>query len=218
MARSYDLSLLPSLQEQAAFFKQQSLELVSFCEEEYGRFLAVVDAQSDKTEDAEMLESLEEVYSFAADRLESLQEMMASEIAGIEDWQKMLDRVAQTGDTALWADVAQEMLEDGDFKENAHDFKAWAIEEMVSLKRGVTDVLDDWKAAIEEGNAADLARFIEAIDEMEEEESDGETCCDDEECEDSCEEEASCCDEDEEEGCCGRQDPCCRLTDDEDEE
>lgn len=218
MARSYDLSLLPSLQEQAAFFKQQSLELVSFCEEEYGRFLEAVDAQSDKTDDAATLESLEEVYSFAADRLEALQEMMASEVAGIEDWQKMLDRVAQTGDTALWADVAQEMLEDGDFKENAHDFKAWAIEEMVSLKRGVTDVLDDWKAAIAEGNAADLARFIEAIDEMEDEESEGETCCDDEECADSCEGEARCCDEEEEEGCCGRQDPCCRLSEDEDEE
>ncbi|MDQ5890660.1 MAG: hypothetical protein QG604_534 [Candidatus Dependentiae bacterium] len=210
MARSYDISLLPSLQEQAAFFKQQSLELVKFCEDEYGRFLALIDAQSDKTEDAETIEDLQEIYAFAASRLEALQEMMQQEVDAIEDWQKMLDRVALTGDTALWADVAEEMITEGDFKADAHEFKAWATEEMVSLKRGVNEVLVDWQSAIEEGNIADLAKFIEAIDEMEEEEAEG-NCCLDDECSDE-----ECGDDSDE--CCGKQDPCCRTEDEQDEE
>lgn len=214
MARSFDISLLPALQEQAVFFKNQSLELVSFCEEEYGRFLAFIDSYSDTTEDAEALENLEEIYAFAAGRLEGLQEMMQQEVAGVEDWQKMLDRVALTGDTALWADVAEEMINQGDFKTDTNEFKAWATEELVSLKRGVSEVLSDWQSAIEEGNITDLAKFIEAIEEMEEEEAEGE-CCTDEECEDD--ECGMDCD-DESDECCGRQDPCCRTeSDDEDE-
>lgn len=213
MARTFDISLLPSLQEQAAFFKNQSLELVSFCEDEYGRFLNFIDSYSDNTEDADIIESLEEIYSFAASRLEGLQEMMQQEVEGVEDWQKMLDRAAATGDTALWAEVADEMINQGDFKADANEFKAWATEEMASLKRGVTEVLSDWQAAIEEGNVTDLAKFIEAIDEMEEEEAEGE-CCSDDECEDDeCGEE---CDESDE--CCGKQSPCCRTAGEEDED
>lgn len=213
MARFYDISLLPSLQEQAAFLRQQSLELVEFCEAEYGRFLTLVDAQSEKTESAEDIESLEEIYSYAASRLEDVQEMITSEVEAIDEWQKTLERVAATGDTALWADIAEEMLNDADFKADANEFKAWAVSEMSTLKRGVVEVLSDWEATILEGNAADLAKFVEAIAEMEEEEAEleGDECCDGEE---ECGEECSDRGEDD---CCGRKTPCCR-TDKEDED
>lgn len=213
MARSYDLSLLPALQEQAAFFKQQSLDLVTFCEAEYGRFLSMIDVQSAKTDNAENIENLEEIYSFAAGRLEALQEMMQEEVTAIEDWQRSLDRVAMTGDTGLWADVAEEMIEDGDFKADTNEFKAWSTAEMASLKNGVSEVLGDWQSAIEEGSTADLAKFIEALDDMEAEEAEmeDEGCCDDEECEDDeCGMDAD--------DCCGKQDPCCRLEDEEESE
>jgi hypothetical protein len=210
MARSYDLSLLPSLQEQAAFFKQQSLDLIAFCEKEYNAFLAIVDLQNEKTDDAAVKESLEEVYDFAASRLEALQEMMRDEIMAVEEWQKALTQVEKTRDTALWADVAEEMLENADFKTDANEFKAWATGEMASLKRGVDEVLSDWRAAVEEGNATDLAQFIEALESMEEEESEGECCEDDED--------GDCCVEDEDDACCGRQDPCCRAESDEADE
>ena len=214
VARFYDISLLPSLQEQAAFLKQQSIELVEFCEAEYGRFLTLVDAQSEKTESAQDIESLEEIYAYAASRLEDVQEMISGEVEAIEEWQKTLERVAATGDTALWADVAEEMLNDADFKSDANEFKAWAVSEMSSLKRGVVEVLSDWEATILEGNAADLAKFVEAIAEMEDEEVDlegGDECCDeDEECGDECSER-------EEDDCCGRKTPCCR-TEEEDED
>ena len=209
VARSYDLSLLPSLQEQAAFFKEQSLDLVVFCEKEYGEFLAMIDEQNAKTDDAAAKESLEEIYDFAASRLEALQEMMRDEVAAIEEWQKSLYNVEKTGDTALWADIAEEMLNDADFKTDANEFKSWAIAEMLSLKRGVNEVLSDWKAAIEEGSTVELAQFIEALEAMEDEENDFEdnSCCDDDE--------DGCCDTDSSDGCCGKQDPCCRVESDE---
>ncbi|MEI7580323.1 MAG: hypothetical protein WCJ17_00845 [bacterium] len=211
MARSYDLSLLPSLQEQAAFFKQQSLDLVAFCEKEYTAFLAVVDLQNAKTDDAAIKESLEEIYEFAASRLEALQDMMRDEVMAVEEWQKSLSQVEKTRDTALWADVAEEMLENADFKTDANEFKAWATGEMASLKRGVDEVLADWRAAVEEGNATDLAQFIEALESMEDEEAEGECCEDDED--------GDCCaNDDTDDDCCGRQDPCCRVEADEDEE
>jgi len=215
VARSYDISLLPSLVEQAAFFKKQSQELVQFCQDEYGKFLSMLDEQSNRTDDAGALEDLEIIYTFAADRLEALQEMMSQEISGIEDWERSLERVSATGDTALWADVAQEMLEDGDFKKDTNEFKAWVASEMANLRSGVTEVLSDWRAAIEEGSIKDLARFVEALDDMEAEEAefeDSDECCDDdEECS------AEGCD-DEQEGCCGKQDPCCRTEGAEDED
>jgi len=211
MARSYDLSLLPSLQEQAAFFKQQSLDLVAFCEKEYTAFLAAVDLQNAKTDDAAVKESLEEIYEFAASRLEALQDMMRDEVMAVEEWQKSLSQVERTRDTALWADVAEEMLENADFKTDANEFKAWATGEMASLKRGVDEVLADWRAAVEEGNATDLAQFIEALESMEDEEAEGECCEDDED--------GDCCaNDDSDDECCGRQDPCCRVEADEDEE
>jgi len=203
VARSYDISLLPSLQEQAEFLKQNTQELVRFCENEYGAFLALVDAESLKNKDNDVRQNLEDIYGYASARLEALQDMMAEEMQGIEDWEKMLKRVEETGDQGLWQDVSSEMIEDGDFKTTTAEFNAWVIEQMTSLKKGVVEVLGDWSASIEEGETENLARFMEALEEMEDEESEGQECCDsDEECGSEC--------DDEGDECCGRQTPCCR--------
>ncbi len=216
MARSYDISLLPSLQEQLRFFKTQSYELLGFCEAEYGKFLAVIDAQSSATEDQATIDNLEDIYEFASERLEALKVMMTDEISALEEWEKSLSKVELTGNTALWAEVASEMIDDADFKPNAAEFIDWATTEMEGLRSSVLDVLTDWQAAIQEGNVAELAKFIEALDDMEAEEADFEDqCCDKDEC-DSEDCEQSECETDNE--CCGRQDPCCRTSDEEDEE
>jgi len=216
VARSYDISLLPALQEQLAFFKAQSYELLGFCEAEYGKFLAAVDAQSSATEDQETIDNLEDIYEFASERLEALKVMMTDEISALEDFEKSLSKVALTGNLSLWADVSTEMIEDADFKTNAAEFIDWATTEMEGLKSSVVDVLTDWQAAIQEGNSAELAKFIEALDDMEAEDADFEDqCCDNEEC-DSTDCESDECETDDE--CCGKQDPCCRTSDEEDEE
>jgi hypothetical protein len=213
MARSYDIELLPQLLEQTQFFRAQCDELVGFCQTEYGAFLTFIDKAGESADNDADREVYEYIYGFAEARLEALQSMMNDESESARDLEAALLHIQKTGNTEVWNDLANEMISDGEYREKTEDFKAWVLEEMESLRSSVNELLGDWKSAIAEGDSAQLAQFMEALQSIEEEGFEDEDDSYDGQCGDECDDDDDCCDQDD--GCCGRQTPCCREDDDE---
>lgn len=207
MSQTYQMNLLPVLQEQVAFYQEKHSELTGHIEKVYGDFLKFVDGKSE-TMDGEHLDALQMVYHLASVRLEMLQSMLAEEAESTAFWGKKLDDVAQSRDDQAWQDVATAMFEDGDYRLDVNEFKTMIIEDVTDMKEGLTDLLEDWREAIEEGEVLQVAALLESLMDMEEDDQEpGDE-------EGDCEPGSACCNNaDNEEGdgaCCGRQDPCCR--------
>lgn len=208
MAKTYQINLLPLLQEQVAFYQAQHGDLTKHIEKLYGDFLKYVDGKSEKMDGAE-LDALQMVYHLAATRLEMLQSMLGEEAEITEFWGKKLSDVDASRDDAAWQEVATAMFEDGDYRLEVNDFKTMIIEDVTEMKEGLGDLLEDWQEAIEEGEVLQVAALLESLVDMEDDENEPE---DDDACDTK--EGGACCDnaEEGEEGgeCCGQQTPCCR--------
>jgi|GEM_PF-2538500 len=216
--KTYELSLLPTLREQAQLFCSYNDQVEAHLEKEYGSFLAFIDQQSESSQGSDVYEDLRSVYGLVAERQEKLLGMLAEEQEELGDLIKLFNEMEEKGESEKFAELAHDLVDEGDYKTDTKVFRGWMDEEVKDLNSEISEIVADWKAAVEEGKALELARVLEAINS--DEDPDGE---DDDlarlfeefgEGDESENAAGGCCraaqSDDEEAGCCGRQDPCCR--------
>lgn len=212
MAKTYDISLLPSLQSQVLFYREKNSELTAHVEGAYQNFLSFVDAQSETFAERDEYDDLQRVYQLATERMEALVKVLGEEREDVEYWEKQIEKVSESRDPEHWNDIAVELIEGGDYRADAEEFKSWVTQTSSELEKELTDVLEDWHACIEEDRVPELAKLLEVIASDEEgKEDDYDPFAELEESEDDAPQK-SCCSSAEQGrgGCCGRRVPCCR--------
>lgn len=193
-------------------------------EAEYKNFLSYIDSKSEQYAGTDEHERLQQVYAFVSGRIDMLHGILSAEAEDNAALRKELNRIETEGDQAEWDELAAELFEDADYKEDTAAFKAFVDEEGVQLRNDIKALIADWRACVEEGKITDLAMLLEAIAEEEEEGEgeldfslDGETDFAPREQQGACATDASDSDDEscsteafERDGCCGSKDPCCK--------
>lgn len=197
-------------------------------EAEYQTFLEYLDSKSGQYANTDDYDRLQQVYAFVSGRVEMLHRILKAEEEDNEMLSKELDRIEKEGNQAEWDELANELFEEADYKENSADFKAFVDGEGSELRKDIKGLIADWRNCVEEDRLSELAMLLEAIAE-DEEEGDDEldfaldpeggadfgpreqrgACAPDGEDDESCTVERF-----EEDGCCGKRNPCHRTESD----
>lgn len=172
MARVYDISLLPALREQVAFYHQKNEELSAHVEQAYETFLNFVDSKSESLSGDESYDDLQRVYQMVCDRKEALLAVLDQEQDDIEFWEKKLGELNEKTDHEQWQSIATELIEDGDYRLDTKEFITWMTQQSTELQQELTELLDDWHAAVEEGAIKELSTLLEVL--ADDQESEGE--------------------------------------------
>jgi hypothetical protein len=212
MAKTYDISLLPSLQEQVLFYGEKNSDLTAHVEGAYQDFLSFVDAQSDAFASRPEYEDLQRVYQLANERMEALVKLLGEEREDVEYWGKQLEKISETRDPQQWQEVAVELIENGDYRADSGEFKAWVTQTSSELKEELSGVLEDWQACVTEDRVPELAKLLEVLASDEAEAADDyDPFAELNESDDEEKPEGGCSSAQEASGgCCGRQTPCCK--------
>lgn len=172
MARVYDISLLPALREQVAFYHQKNEELSAHVEQAYETFLTSVDSKSESLSGDDSYDDLQRVYQMVCDRKEALLAVLDQEQDDIEFWEKKLRELDGKTDHEQWQSIATELIEDGDYRLDTKEFITWLTQQSTELQQELTELLEDWHAAVEEGAIKELATLLEVL--ADDQESEGE--------------------------------------------
>lgn len=214
MAKTYDISLLSSLQEQVAFYDKKHEETLASIQKMYTEFLEYLDGKSGDYADRPEYEDLQHIYEVTSSRLDRLVTLLDEEREATSYWTKQLTKVADGRDPELWNDLATTLIENNEYCEDASEFKSWVEEETGLLKKEMNEVFVDWRSTINEGHIKTLARLLDALNaEGDEDKSPSEVdIIEALEQEAAPRKEGGCCSSAETKSgpCCGRQTPCCR--------
>ena len=148
-------------------------ELATHVREAYEGFLAFVDSSSEALSGEPAYESLQQVYGLASARMDALLGVLDEEREDIAYWAKELDKVEKSQDLQHWQDIAAELIEGGDYCVNPQEFKTWISTQVAELEQELTELLEDWRACVQDGQIAELAYLLEALaDEQDDDDDD----------------------------------------------
>ena len=225
MSKSYHISLIEKVREQMQYLHAHNNTFRTEIEAEYQGFLTYLDSKSQQYANTDDYDRLQQVYAFVSGRVEMLHRILKAEEEDNELLSKELDRIEKEGNQAEWDELASELFEEADYKENTADFKTFVDGEGSELRKDTKGLIADWRNCVEEDRLSELAMLLEAIAEDEEEGDDELDFALDPEggadfgprehrgscVTDSEGDECRTVENFEKDGCCGRKDPCCRT-------
>ena len=187
------MSKLDTLIEQTSFLIAKQNEAVQDCLALFNDLLVTVDKRIKQVDTkAPEAESLTEVRELLAEQAEQIKEGSKEDIDFLSEQLKTLQQIKTVNDPAKAQELLKMLLdEDVEIKDTAV-FKKEVAEESAISRQNLVVMLNDIKDAIQEGNAQDVAVYLESIlNETDDEDGDDE---------DGEDEDGSCEDE-----CCGKQ-------------
>ncbi len=184
------MSKLDTLIDQTSFLIEKQKDAVQDCLALFGDLLATVDKRVKQVDaKAPEAESLKEVRDLLAEQAEQIKQGSQEDIDFLTEQLKTLQQIKTVNDPAKAKELLQMLLdEDVEIKDTVA-FKKEVAEESAISRQNLVVMLNDIKDAIQEGNAQDVAVYLESILNDEEGDDDGddeEESCDDECCGKSC--------------------------------
>jgi hypothetical protein len=180
------MSRLDILIDQTSFLIEKQKEAVQDCLALFSDLLVTVDKRVKQVEaKAPEAESLKEVRDLLAEQAEQIKQGSQEDIEFLAEQLKTLQQIKAVNDPAKATELLQAMLDDDVEIKNTEAFKKEVNEESVISRQNLVVMLNDIKDAIQEGNAQDVAVYLESILNGE----DGDDECgddDDDSCEDAC--------------------------------
>jgi len=202
---------LTNLIEQTAFLLEKQKEANADCAKLFGDLLNVVKARrATKPANQEEGEALESIATLIEEQAQHLKDDAQADIEFLEEQLQALTKVQTIKDPVKAKELLSMLIDEDEEVKDTATFMKEVNDEAVVSRENLLTMLNDLQDAIKDGNASDVALYLESILENDEEDEDDEEC-DDENC--NCEaEEDSCCDDDDEDGCCDEddeEDGCC---------
>jgi hypothetical protein len=180
------MSKLDTLIEQTSFLIAKQNEAVQDCLTLFADLLATVDKRI-KLVDAKApeAESLTEVRELLAEQAEQIKEGSQEDIDFLAEQLKTLQQIKTVNDPAKAQELLKMLLDDDVEIKDTAVFKKEVTEESAISRQNLVVMLNDIKDAIQEGNAQDVAVYLESIlNDADGEDEDGDD--DDDTCEDEC--------------------------------
>jgi hypothetical protein len=224
VSNSYHISLIDKVREQMAYLQNHNNRFRTEIEADYQAFLDYIDSKSEQYAGSDEYERLQQIYAFVSGRIDMLNAILTAEEEDNVALRKELDRIEKSGDQEEWNELATELFEEADYKQNTDEFTQFVDGEGEELRKDIKGLIADWRNCVDEGRIEELGMLLEAIAEDEAEgDDDLDLALDPEggadfgprEHRGSCatsDDDADCCsvEEFEADGCCGSKDPCCR--------
>ena len=182
------MARIDQLLEQTAFLLEEQKGMQSFYEKTFAMLYQLIDdsvAKSEAEHAGDSLDRLDNIRVMVKEQEEEILEQLADDVLFLEEQIAGLKQVCEMDDTTKVDEIASEMIGDQKELQSFDIFKGEIEEEIKAAQDSFGSVVDDMKAALEEGSLEELEAFLkeqrEAAqkerEEMEKEEECGDSDC-----------------------------------------
>jgi hypothetical protein len=183
------MSSINKISEQTELLLEKQRETLDYCENMFDGFFELINEKIEKAEqehDAPLLERLNNINSMVEHREEELNNQITEDISFLEEQLDAIEQVKALGDEEKAEELTSLMLEGKESEiPDTDKFKEDIEEEAIEVKSGFSAMIDDMKAALEEGSVEELEAFLQEEEDRAEKEDDDEDE-DEESCGSSC--------------------------------
>ncbi len=172
------LKRLEALIEQTDFLLEKQNEALVESEKIFGGMANDVEEKlKSKNIQAQDLKSLTSIRAMIQAHLEKVAEQMQEDIEFLTEQLTALKHIAAIPDQKKANELLNMMIDEDEEILETEDFKANVTQESISSKQNLISIIDDLKAALNEGKFRDVELFLEALCAEEDEESEEESDC-----------------------------------------
>lgn len=176
------MALLQSLIDQTVFLLEKQKEANKDCVAIFSGLLDVIKAKLEqhKVDSAER-SALEQVHALISEQSETIKEEAQVDIDFLTEQLQALNQVktVEAKDPIKAKELLAMLVDESEEVKDTDAFKQEVLDEAKASKENLMTMVTDIKDAITEGNAEEVAQYLESI--LSSEDS---GCCDDEECDD----------------------------------
>lgn len=169
--------------EQTTFLLEKQKESKDVCEKIFADLLELIDQKAKTAKVAEDARSLEKIYSLITEQAQGLKKETQEDLDFLQEQLKMFEQLQGMADKAKADEILRMTVEDIDEVQDLEEFKKGVLEEAQLSKQNLLVMVEDIKAALNEGSAEEVAAVLEAIITEQKDQCDCDPCaCDDEDC------------------------------------
>lgn len=177
------MSILQKLTEQTVFLLEKQKEANKDCAAIFAGLLDVIKSKLNQSKiDSGERAALEQVHALLSEQSETIKEDAQVDIDFLTEQLEALSQVktVEAKDPAKAKELLALLIDESEEVKDTEAFKKEVIEEATASKENLMTMVTDIKEAITEGNAEEVAEYLESILSSEGDD----VCCDDEECDD----------------------------------
>ena len=177
------MSILQKLTEQTVFLLEKQKEANKDCIVIFSGLLDVIKSKLQQPKiDATERTALEQIHALLSEQSETIKEEAQVDIDFLTEQLQALNQVktVEAKDPVKAKELLAMLVDENEEVKETEAFKKEVIDEAKASKENLMTMVTDIKEAITEGNAEEVAQYLESILSSEGDDS----CCDDEECDD----------------------------------
>ena len=206
------MSKLENLLEQTSFLLDRQLDAKNEGGKLFVELLSLIENKLKQTRDEEDRECLENIYDAMSGEAQKFSEDATDDIEFLKDQMQALKAIKEVPDKEKARELLSALIDEEEEIQETAAFKKDVLDEAQISRQNLMSIINDFKAALEEGNIKELEAMISSMvgeDEEEDFEDDEDLDEDEEECDDCCghshkKEEAK----KKNDGCCGCKSGC----------
>jgi len=163
---------IDKLIDQTNFLLEKQKESKDYCAKQFEEFLSLIEeeiSQLDVSNDMERIGKLKSVADIINKQLGEFSEEIAADVSFLEDQLSAIKEISTYQDSEAAAKLIG-VLMDGKEVPDTAKFKKDVESESVSSKESFIQVINDLKAALQEGGVDDLLAYLQSMQELDESE------------------------------------------------